>query len=142
MWSSQCFYTPLHSNRPEVLSGLSKQGPVFRNSYVIGHLCHVPCTGPHFWGLGGKFSKCLEHRYQRWKSICYVISTRTRALCTYRNDDRSMRRRPGPPFSRVGDSFWGGVPVPPRQFGAALIYTNVCLLSALAVRSWRLLCQD
>jgi hypothetical protein len=44
-----------------------------------------PCfltTGPPFWGLGGKFSKCPEHRYQRWKSTFYVIRIRTRALCT------------------------------------------------------------
>jgi hypothetical protein len=66
MGSSQCFYIPCPvavpsdpgSQSPEqevviffthhfflkALSGLSKQGPMFRNSYVTGHLCHGAAT--------------------------------------------------------------------------------------------------
>ena len=30
----------------KALSGLSKQGAMFRNSYVAGHLCHEMATWP------------------------------------------------------------------------------------------------
>jgi hypothetical protein len=69
----------------------------------------------------------------------------TRSLLFARKETMAIDRcydATGPPFSRVGvvHIFWGGVPVPPRRFGATPIY-HTCLLSALAVRSWRLLCQ-
>ena len=68
MGSSQCLYIPCPaavpsgpgSQSPEqevvilftrhlflkALSGLSKQGPMFRNVYVTGHLCHEMATWP------------------------------------------------------------------------------------------------
>jgi hypothetical protein len=73
MGPSQCFYIPCPaavpsgpgSQSPEqevviffthhlflkALSGLSKQGSMFRNSYVTGHLCHEIATWPRK-GLG------------------------------------------------------------------------------------------
>jgi hypothetical protein len=66
MGSSQCFYIPCSATVPsgpgsqspeqevvifltrhlflKALSGLSKQGPMFRNSYATGHLCHGIAT--------------------------------------------------------------------------------------------------
>jgi hypothetical protein len=53
MYSNYSF-RPMSSPKQEIvtfctskaLSGLSKQGPMFRNSYVTGHLCHEIATWP------------------------------------------------------------------------------------------------
>jgi hypothetical protein len=94
MGSSQCFYTPLHRNYSfrrrskvsrakgshglhssflAVLSGLSKQGPVFRNSYVAGHLCHEIATCPRgsVLGVHRRHAMCLGKQKRRdkpWQS--------------------------------------------------------------------------